>query len=45
MYNTRDGKEITVEDTASFKTITSSLIGILIIGIGMLLTFKNKKLS
>lgn len=45
MYNTRDGKEIAVEDTASFKTITSSLIGILIIGIGMLLTFKNKKLS
>lgn len=46
MYNTPDKKEtveVPVEDTASYKTVTSSLIGILVIAIGSVLVFKTSK--
>ena len=44
MYNTPSSKEeIPVEPTSSFKTMTSSLIGTLIILLGSYLIFKNSK--
>ena len=43
MYNTPNSKEIPVENTASFKTITSSLIGAIIIIAGVYIIFKNSK--
>lgn len=43
MYNTPNSKEVPVEDTASFKTMTSSLIGIIIIAVGSFVIFKNSK--
>lgn len=43
MYNTPDGKEIEVENTGSFKTITSSLIGVIVIAAGAFIIFKNSK--
>lgn len=44
MYNTPNSKEeIPVENTASFKTITSSLIGSIIIIAGSYIIFKNSK--
>ena len=36
-------QEVQVEDTASFKTMTSSIIGLGIILIGLSMIFKNKK--
>jgi len=45
MYNTANSKEIVeVENTASFKTVTSTIAGLSIIVIGLGLIFKNKKL-
>lgn len=45
MYNTANSKEIVeVENTASFKTVTSTIAGLSIIIIGLGLIFKNKKL-
>jgi len=45
MYNTPNSKEIVVEDTASFKTMTSTIIGLIISVLGLSLIFKkNKKL-
>ena len=41
MYNKPE--EIEVPSTASFKTITASLIGIVIIGLGSLIIYKNYK--
>lgn len=44
MYNSPNGKEIVVENTASFKTITSSLVGVIIIAVGSFIILKaNKK--
>lgn len=43
MYNTPNSKDIPVENTASFKTITSSLLGTLIIIAGGYIIFKNSK--
>lgn len=43
MYNSPNGKEVPVEPTSSFKTLTSSLIGIIVITIGSLIIFKNYK--
>ena len=45
MYNTPNGKEIEVENTASFKTITSTIIGLVISVLGSLLIFKKPKQS
>ena len=43
MYNTPNSKEVPVENTASFKTITSSLLGTIIIIAGGYIIFKNSK--
>lgn len=44
MYNSPNGKEIVVENTASFKTITSSLVGVIVIAVGSFIILKaNKK--
>lgn len=43
MYNTPDSKEVVVENTASFKTITSSLIGSIILIAGSYIIVKNSK--
>mgnify|MGYP003299572855 CR=1 FL=1 len=43
MYNSPDGKEVEVEDTASFKTMTSSMIGAIVIAVGSFIIYKNSK--
>lgn len=43
MYNSPNSKDIPVENTASFKTITSSLLGTMIIVAGAYLIFKSSK--
>lgn len=43
MYNSPNTKDVPVENTASFKTITSSLIGAIIIAIGTMLVVKTSK--
>ena len=48
MYNSPNTKDIPVENTASFKTITSSLIGTLIVIVGAVIlikTYKKNKLN
>lgn len=46
MYNEPASKDIVeVENTASFKTITSSVIGLIVIAVGLALVFKNKKVA
>lgn len=43
MYNTPEGKEVVVENTASFKTITSTVIGLIVSVLGVSLVFKKNK--
>lgn len=43
MYNTPDGKEIIVENTASFKTIATTIIGLIASVFGAGLIFKKPK--
>lgn len=43
MYNTPDGKEIVVENTASFKTIATTIIGLIASVFGAGLIFKKPK--
>lgn len=43
MYNSPNTKDIPVENTASYKTITSSLIGIMIVMIGTVILVKTSK--
>ena len=42
MYNKPD-TIVPVPSTASFKTITTSLIGIIVIGLGSMIIYKNYK--
>ena len=43
MYNSPNSKEVPVENTASFKTVTSTIAGLLIIVIGSVMVFKTFK--
>lgn len=43
MYNAPSSKDIPVEPTSSFKSMASTLIGTLIIGLGSFIIFKNYK--
>lgn len=45
MYNTPNSKEIEVENTASFKTMTATIIGLVVSVLGSLLIFKKPKQS
>jgi len=43
MYNSPEGKEVVVENTASFKTVASTVIGLIISVLGVSLVFKKNK--
>lgn len=43
MYNAPSSKDVPVEPTSSFKSMTSTLIGTLVIGLGSFIIFKNYK--
>ena len=43
MYNSPSSKEVPVENTASFKTVTSTVIGLIVIIIGSVMVFKTFK--
>ena len=45
MYNTPESKEVVVENTASFRTIASTLVGLIVLVLGMnLIVIKPKNL-
>lgn len=43
MYNAPSSKDVPVEPTSSFKSMTSTLVGTLVIALGSLVIFKNYK--
>lgn len=43
MYNSPNTKDVPVENTASFKTVTSSLVGMIVIAVGAVVLLKTSK--